>query len=632
MDEETEEDFSRLFKAEDLISDSRIISLSANKAAFQYSDTLNPAISFTVKEFDINSQKSCSNIFVYYSQTNITKQLTRNMPGYSVYEPVFAIPNNFVKAFESSVLFLKAGQIWQIPINGGEAVQVTFLQLPIETFKFFIGFDGEPYIAFCSSVYADATISETVERDRNTAALGTSGTVFSALMVRHWDTWGAYVKRNHIFISKLEINSSGLFLFNERSVTDVMMGLEVDCPGKGAGQGGEDFSISPDGHYLAFAARKVSQYKTQKKDFAWSTDVGLYLVYLPALLQGANESFNHFELISDVNSKATNTYPVFSYDSKAIFFLSMKRPAYESDKKSLSCYEIEKKMLHSITDEIDLSFDSIEVGYDNYTVYLNAQYKAINRIFRLHLNDCFSLTSIDVMRGDDSRFSITMSNTALFYLESSVSKPFEIRMIEISHLENDIFDIFTFDLRNEVGRAAISSSELRFSREVFNPCPHFSNGDKFIPAPEQFYFAGGGGDLVHYWYFPPAERIEGQKYPLLLIIHGGPQGKRYMLVMSKYIQSTNRDPLKFVLGAITNSWSYRWNLALFASQGYGVIAVNFHGSTGFGQKFVDSIHGDWGGKPYDDCVKAVKDILTRYSYLDENRMAALGASYGGYMM
>ena len=85
-------------------------------------------------------------------------------------------------------------------------------------------------------------------------------------------------------------------------------------------------------------------------------------------------------------------------------------------------------------------------------------------------------------------------------------------------------------------------------------------------------------------------------------------------------------------GAFLNSWSYRWNPSYYASLGYGVIAINFHGSTGFGQKFCDSIRGDWNGKPYEDCIAAVDYILERYDYLNPDKVAALGASYGGYMM
>jgi dipeptidyl aminopeptidase/acylaminoacyl peptidase len=106
----------------------------------------------------------------------------------------------------------------------------------------------------------------------------------------------------------------------------------------------------------------------------------------------------------------------------------------------------------------------------------------------------------------------------------------------------------------------------------------------------------------------PAIELQSRSIPLILIIHGGPQG------------------------AILNSWSTRWNLSFFSSLGYGVVAVNFHGSTGYGKSFVDSIRGDWGGKPYEDCLAAVDFVLAKYSYLDPERVAALGASYGGYMI
>ena len=102
--------------------------------------------------------------------------------------------------------------------------------------------------------------------------------------------------------------------------------------------------------------------------------------------------------------------------------------------------------------------------------------------------------------------------------------------------------------------------------------------------------------------FDPAK-----KYPLKFLIHGGPQG------------------------AWGNSWTYRWNPELFAASGYVVVMINFHGSTGYGQKFTDSISGDWGGKPYVDLMKGLDYVEKTYPFIDKNREAALGASYGGYM-
>lgn len=147
---------------------------------------------------------------------------------------------------------------------------------------------------------------------------------------------------------------------------------------------------------------------------------------------------------------------------------------------------------------------------------------------------------------------------------------------------------------------------------IYCPCPQFSNGDITMPETTQYYFRGGGGDLVHAWYLPPCgvdvSSAEVASVPLVLIIHGGPQG------------------------AILNAWSYRWNPAWYAAQGYAVCAVNFHGSTGFGQDFTDSIRHDWGGKPFEDCIAAVDYVLSRHSYIDPARVGALGASYGGYMI
>src|SRR5699024_8591838 len=106
----------------------------------------------------------------------------------------------------------------------------------------------------------------------------------------------------------------------------------------------------------------------------------------------------------------------------------------------------------------------------------------------------------------------------------------------------------------------------------------------------------------------PVDFEPGRKYPVAFIIHGGPQG---------------------VMG---NSWSYRWNPQTYAGQGFAVVAINFHGSVGFGQAFTDSIAGDWGGKPLEDLQKGHAYVFAHYPFLDEQRACALGASYGGYMV
>jgi dipeptidyl aminopeptidase/acylaminoacyl peptidase len=124
---------------------------------------------------------------------------------------------------------------------------------------------------------------------------------------------------------------------------------------------------------------------------------------------------------------------------------------------------------------------------------------------------------------------------------------------------------------------------------------------------ESFTFKGAINEEVQGFMIKPPGFDPNKKYPLKFLIHGGPQG------------------------AWGNSWTYRWNAELFAANGYVVVMINFHGSTGYGQKFTDSISGDWGGKPYVDLMKGLDYVEKTFPFIDKNREAALGASYGGYM-
>jgi dipeptidyl aminopeptidase/acylaminoacyl peptidase len=128
-----------------------------------------------------------------------------------------------------------------------------------------------------------------------------------------------------------------------------------------------------------------------------------------------------------------------------------------------------------------------------------------------------------------------------------------------------------------------------------------------VPAPEAIWSQGAGGTQVQSWIFKPPGMVDGAKYPMVYLVHGGPQS------------------------AWMNSWSYRWCPALWAAQGYVVVAPNPRGSTGFGQKFINEISGDWGGKVFVDLMRGL-DYACKLPYVDSTLKAAAGASYGGYMM
>ena len=123
---------------------------------------------------------------------------------------------------------------------------------------------------------------------------------------------------------------------------------------------------------------------------------------------------------------------------------------------------------------------------------------------------------------------------------------------------------------------------------------------------DAFDFKGAHGDSVEGFLVKPPNFDASKKYPVKFLIHGGPQG------------------------AWGYEWSFRWNPQLFAANGYVVIMINFHGSTGYGQKFIDAINGDWGGAPFEDLMKGLDYAEQTYPFIDKNRECALGASYGGY--
>jgi len=170
------------------------------------------------------------------------------------------------------------------------------------------------------------------------------------------------------------------------------------------------------------------------------------------------------------------------------------------------------------------------------------------------------------------------------------------------------FTRMSIEAPNEIWRLEFMSDK---SKHDIEPVTHMNDAllSQIDMQPlESFTFKGANDEEVQGFLVKPPGFDPNKKYPLKFLIHGGPQG------------------------AWGNEWTYRWNAELFAASGnYVVVMINFHGSTGYGQKFTDSISGDWGGKPYVDLLKGLDYVEKTYPFIDKNREAALGASYGGYM-
>ena len=163
-------------------------------------------------------------------------------------------------------------------------------------------------------------------------------------------------------------------------------------------------------------------------------------------------------------------------------------------------------------------------------------------------------------------------------------------------------------------RESLGSPQQLFVQQGASPARQLTHAGATILAEaplspsEQFSFPGWNGETVFGYVTKPAGFVEGRKYPVAFLIHGGPNG------------------------SFGNAWSYRWNPQVWAGMGYAVVAVDFHGSTGYGEKFAQAITGHWGDRPLEDLQKGWAFALSRYAYLDGNRACALGGSYGGYMV
>ncbi len=308
------------------------------------------------------------------------------------------------------------------------------------------------------------------------------------------------------------------------------------------------------------------------REEAWSTNFDLFVVPIDGSAAPRKITTN----------PASDSRPRFSPDGRTLAYLAMSRPGYESDRFDLVLREWpdgpERRVVLRAGDgpRDDRSPSGIVFSDDGRTIYASADHLGEHPFF------AFDLASgkARLIAGKGSIDDAQPAGTRLLFGRHSFLGPTELYSVapdgtderRITHL-------------NDARVAAI-----RFG------------------APEHFSFAGAQGDTVYGWLVKPVDFEAGKKYPVAFLIHGGPQG------------------------SFSNDFHYRWNAEAYAGAGYAAILVDFHGSTGYGQAFTDAIRNDWGGKPYQDLMKGLDHALGTHDFLDGQRVCALGASYGGYMI
>ena len=328
-------------------------------------------------------------------------------------------------------------------------------------------------------------------------------------------------------------------------------------------------SIHPKATSLAFSA-KDSSTLAATRTHAWTTNFDIFEVPLFA-------KQTRFELNNlTVNNKAWDASPVYSSNGRFLAYKSMQTPGYESDKFTLQLRDKRSGKTRAVASNWDRSISSLTFASDNKSVLVVAQDVGQKSIFSI-------TPEFDEVRriyNVGSNGDVSTHGNKIYFTRHTLNSPKDI--FSINALGDELTQLTNL---NETKLADIKFGEY-----------------------EQFSFTGWNDEKVHGYWLKPANFEDGKQYPIAFLVHGGPQG------------------------SFGNMFHYRWNAQLWAAQGYGVVMVDFHGSTGYGQAFTHSISRDWGGKPLEDLQKGLDFIVKEQAWLDGDNACALGASYGGYMM
>ncbi len=280
----------------------------------------------------------------------------------------------------------------------------------------------------------------------------------------------------------------------------------------------------------------------------------------------------------DRNFKGNDSDPQFSPDGKYLTFLSMKRAGFESDKPDLFIKNMNRGKFKNLTKDMDVRIDSYQWTPNGKSILLKVDEEGRYRIKRLNVKSG-EMTTL-VKDGYNKNISISPDGKSFAYLHERTTMPFELYVGS-----------------TETGK---SQQLTKFNAELL--------ADVDMNSIEDFWFEGAGGAKVHGFIVKPPLFDAAKTYPAVFFIHGGPQG------------------------AWHDGWHYRWNIQMWAAQGYVMVMINPRGSTGYGQKFTDEISRDWGGKVFEDLIAGQKYVLETFKFIDKKRIAAAGASYGGYMV
>jgi dipeptidyl aminopeptidase/acylaminoacyl peptidase len=468
-------------------------------------------------------------------------------------------------------------------------------------------------ILFTSDVYPECDGAPAAKAECNAKKLEDAknskvkALIFTHLMYRHWNAYKGG-KRSHLFVVNTEPGTIGAQLGNATTRTDIyardLTPGDYDAPPFSLG-GQDDYAFSPDGQEICFS----SNHDPVK---AISTNKDLFTV--PVTFSADASSAQVLAATKNItaDNKAADETPLYSPDGKYIAYRAQSRPGYESDRWRLMLYDRKTGEKQNLTGSFDKWVGTFAWKPDSAAIFFAAERAGQSPIYRRRIAVLGAkdktLQEVELVFGAEGYkddLAITPDGRSLLFTQMSVRYPTGIYGGNIEYLkENQRLRPFNAicggkDLKDCTVLEPIGSSLTHLNDSTLS---QLSMSDL-----ESFRFPGANNDKVEGFLVKPPNFDPSKKYPVKFLIHGGPEG------------------------AWGDDWSYRWNPELFAANGYVVIMINFHGSTGYGQKFVDAINGDWGGAPFEDLMKGLDYAEQHYPFIDKTRECALGASYGGYM-
>ncbi|MGC2232994.1 MAG: S9 family peptidase [Candidatus Acidiferrum sp.] len=438
-------------------------------------------------------------------------------------------------------------EVYLLSMEGGEAEQFTKISTGADIVKW--SPDGKT-IAFTSGVYPDCKDDACNKaRDEETEKNKVKAHVAEHLLYRHWTHWNDG-KRSHLFVTAAD--GSG-------TPRDLTAGANYDVPPDERGGPG-DLNFSPDSKEICFTA------VTDPVE-AISTNGDLFIVPVAG-----------GEAKRITTQKGFDGEPVYSPDGKFIAYHAQLTPGYESDRWRVMLYDRATGKIEDLTAGFDRSADELLWSADSKTLYFTAENETLMPVYAMDARVGAEPRKW-IADSYNSEISLSSDGKTMVFERTSLTMP-----AEIFAATGDGSGVRQLTHHNESILASLDMNE-----------------------PETFRFEGAEGTRVHAMLIRPPHFDAAKKYPLLVLLHGGPQTMW------------------------SNAWGYRWNPQVFSAPGYVTLMINRRGSTGYGQKFTDEITGDWGGKAYVDVMDGVDFTLKKYPFTDGSRMAAAGGSYGGYL-